>query len=129
MGFLDKVGSALTQLKEENKFLVKTTARINNKNTFYGRVNYDIKNGDFREKSYVSIEYGKGVIYSTGTEDYFFTAADIAAFEFVGTGRPTKQGDATLSTARYAVSFVDGKAAMMDIIAIKMDDFKANFNL
>lgn len=91
MGFFDKVKEKAQQIKEENKNFMATTARINNLSTLYGRVNAPdsiiVKmdpNDDFAKGSYISIENGKGVIYSTSRDDYFFTGSDIKSMTFTG---------------------------------------------
>lgn len=129
MGFFDKIKKAVNQIKEDNKYMALTTARLNNKDAYYGWVNYSIKGGDFRQGSYVNFEDGKGVIYNTGDQGYIFTAADFASFNFVGDGQPVNQNNIKVPTLRFAAEFKDGKKANMDIIHSKVEDFKAKFKL
>lgn len=129
MGFFDKVKSTINQIKEDNKYMARTTARINNKADYYGWVNYSVKDGDFRQGSYVSIENDKGVIYNTGDEDYCFSSGDIASFTFKGDGQPVNQNNVKVPTLRFEIVFKDGKKGNMDIIHSKVDNFKAYFNL
>lgn len=129
MGFLDKIKGIFAKIKEDNKYFALTTARLNNKAEYYGWANYSVKDGDFRIGSYINIEKGKGVIYSTGDEGYFFTAEDIASFSFVGDGQPVNQDKIKVPTLRFATTFKDGKKANIDIICTKVDAFKAVFGL
>lgn len=133
MGFFDKIKGVINKIKEDNKYMAKTTARINNKTDFYGWVNYKTgkmdPNDDFRAGSYVSIEEGKGVIYNSGDEDYVFTAADFASFTFVGNGQPVNQNKIKVPTLRFVTEFKDGKKTNIDIIHSKVDTFKAFFQL
>ncbi len=133
MGFFDKIKEVFNKIKEDNKYMARTTARMNNKADYYGWVNYKVgkmnPDDDFRAGSYVNTEDGKGVIYSSGTEDYWFTAGDIVAFNFIGDGQPVNQNNIKIPTLRFAAEFKDGKKTNMDIICTKVDAFKAIFNL
>lgn len=139
MGFFDKIKETFNKIKEENKYLARTTARING-NNLYGWVNYKVgkldPNDDFRGGSYVNIENGKGLIYSTGSEDYIFEAGDIVSFKIMGDGQPLNgpQDRNTgrvikIPTVRFAVEFKDGKKTTMDINCQKLDVFKSVFGL
>lgn len=133
MGFLDKIKGVFNRIKEDNKYLARTTARINNTTEHYGWVNYKVgklnPEDDFRGGSYISVENGKGVIYSTGTEDYVFAGEDVAEFKFIGDGQPVSRGETKVPTLRFATVFKDGKKTNIDIICTKVDTFKAIFNL
>ena len=133
MGFLDKIKGVFNRIKEDNKYLARTTARINNATEHYGWVNYKVgklnPEDDFRGGSYISVENGKGVIYSTGTEDYIFAGEDVAEFKFIGDGQPVSRGEIKVPTLRFATVFKDGKKTNIDIICTKVDTFKAIFNL
>ena len=129
MGFFDKVKGAVDKIKEDNKYFAKTTARINNGAAYYGTVNHTVKDGDFRQGSYVNVEDGHGVIYNTGDEDYTFTADDFVSFSFQGQGKTVKQGDRELHTMSFIAEFKDGKKAHMNIFFDKVDNFKVLFNL
>ncbi len=118
------------KIKEENRNLGTTTARINNTTSFYGNVNRGIKDGDFWNGSYVSIENGSGVIYGSAQDDYKFSVGDIASFELVSsTGVKISVGNQTLPAVRFVMTFADGKKAQLDIAANKVDSFKKSFNL
>ena len=95
MGFFDKIKDALKRIKEDNKYMARTTARINSGN-LYGWVNYKTgkmdPNDDFRAGSYVNVEDGKGIIYNTGDEDYVFVPGDIISFKHIGDGQPLNGG-------------------------------------
>lgn len=129
MGFFDKIKEKASQIKEENKNFGSTMRRMNDRSAFYGNVNRGIKNGDFFEGSYVNIEDGKGVIYSTSQDDYFFAADDIKSFNLLGDGEPVAVGDQKALSLRYMIEFMDDKKAQADIIVLKVDAFKAAFKL
>lgn len=113
-----------------------TTARINNLSTLYGRVNAPdsiiVKmdpNDDFAKGSYISIENGKGVIYSTSRDDYFFTGSDIKSMTFTGETPDISIGNDRHKGLRFMIEFNDGKTAKVDIISKKVDLFKTTFGL
>ena len=118
------------KLKAENRNFIKTTQRINGSG-FYGNVNRGVKNGDFWEGSYVSIEGGCGVIYGSNQDDYTFTKENIASFELgsASAGLTISVGNTNLPAIRYIMSFTDGKKAQMDIATNKLDSFKMNFDI
>ena len=129
MGFLDKIKAVAKQIKEENRNMGTTTKRINNVSSYYGEVNRGVKNGDFWEGSYVSIEGDHGVIYGSNQDDYTFTGADVASFE-VGVGvKMITRGNEKVGAISCTVSFKDGKKALMAIFADKIDAFKLTFSL
>lgn len=139
MGFFDKIKDALKRIKEDNKYMARTTARINSGN-LYGWVNYKTgkmdPNDDFRAGSYVNVEDGKGIIYNTGDEDYVFVPGDIISFKHIGDGQPLNGGTdkvtgqrIRLQTWRFAAEFKDGKKTNMDIDLKKLDAFKSIFQL
>ena len=139
MGFFDKIKDALKRIKEENKYMARTTARINSGN-LYGWVNYKVgkldPNDDFRGGSYVNVEDGKGIIYNTGDEDYIFEPGDIVTFKHIGDGHPLNGGNdkvtgqrISLPTWRFETEFKDGKKTTMDINLKKLDAFKSIFQL
>lgn len=145
MGFLDKIKAFFKKildffkrLKEDNKYMARTTARINSKN-LYGWVNYRTgkidPNEDFRNLSYVNVENGVGVIYNTGDEDYNFLPGDIVTFELRGDGHPLNGGkdpagnQVKIPTLRFYVEFQDGKKTTMDIDIKKLDAFRSIFQL
>lgn len=118
------------KLKEENRNMGTTTARINSTANFYGNVNRRIKDGDFWNGSYVSIEAGHGVIYGSAQDDYTFAAKDIAGFELSGAGQTRiSVGNAQYAALSFVITFCDGKKAYADIIVDKVDAFKAAFEL
>ena len=128
MGFFDKIKATLKQIKEDNKYMGLATARLNNKTAYFGNV---IPRGEdtFRSGSYINLDPDKAVIYNTGIEGYYFTAADIANFNYVGTGKPIQQDKIAKGTLRFNIDFNDGKQAQIDVFAYKVDEFKAYFNL
>jgi len=139
MGFLDKIKDVFKRIKEDNKYMARTTARINSGN-LYGWVNYKTgkmdPNDDFRAGSYVNIEDGKGIIYNSGDEDYVFAPGDIVSFKHIGDGQPLNGGKdkdsgqpIRLKTWRFAAEFKDGKKTNMDIDLKKLDTFKSVFQL
>ena len=139
MGFFDKIKGTLKKIKEDNKYMARTTARINSKD-LYGWVNYKTgkmdPNDDFRAGSYINIENGKGLIYNTGDEDYIFEAGDIVSFKHIGEGQPLNGGTdkvtgqrIKLKTCRFATEFKDGKKTNIDINIVKVEDFKSVFGL
>lgn len=138
MGFFDKIKDFFKRLKEDNKYMARTTKRINGPN-LYGYVNYRTgkidPNEDFRILSYVNVEDGTGIIYNTGDEDYNFVPGDIVTFKHIGDGHPLNGGkDAAgnqikLTTWRFQVEFKDGKKTTMDINLKKLDAFKSIFQL
>lgn len=116
MGFLDKVKEFFKKLKEENAGFATAMKRINSAG-FCGNVNRGIKNGDFWEGSYISIENGNAVIYGSNQEDYVFGAEDVASFELVeGVKCTVSKGDQTIPANRFIITFKDGKRAQADII-------------
>jgi hypothetical protein len=138
MGFLDKIKGVFNRIKEDNKYLARTTARINNATEHYGWVNYKVgklnPEDDFRGCSYINAQDGKGLIYNSGDEDYIFEKGDIVSFELIGDGHTnTRSGPNNTKiehlTLRFAVEFKDGKKTNIDIICTKVDTFKAIFNL
>ena len=138
MAFFDKIKDFFKQLKEDNKYFARTTARINSGN-LYGYVNYRPgkadPNEDFRNLSYINVENGTGIIYNTGDEDYNFTPGDIVAFTFISDGQPISRGKDSagnpikLPTLRFKAEFKDGKKTIMDIDVKKIDDFKSIFQI
>lgn len=138
MGFFDKIKDFFKRLKEDNKYMARTTARINGSN-LYGHVNYRTgkidPTEDFRNLSYVNVENGMGIIYNTGDEDYNFLPGDIVTFKHIGDGHPINKGKdragnpIKLPTWRFQVEFKDGKKTTMDIDLKKLDAFKSIFQL
>lgn len=128
MGFFDKIKGVFAKIKEENRNFGSTMARINN-NDFCGNVNRGVKNGDFWEGSYISLENGKGVIYGSSQDDYVFGAEDIANFTCTGTGTDVPRNNIKLPTIRFIVEFKDGKKAQADILTDKVDAFKLSMKL
>ncbi|MBQ7699353.1 MAG: hypothetical protein IJT49_03300 [Clostridia bacterium] len=125
MGLFDKIKETAGKIKESNRNFGSTMSRINNTNNFYGCVNRSIKDGDFFEGSYVSIENGKAVIYGTAQDDYCFTGGDIKDYKFIGDGVDVPVGQDKYRSLRYDLIFNDGKKAQLDIITLKIDAFKA----
>ena len=138
MSFFDKIKDTFNRIKEENKYMARTTARINS-NNMYGHVNYRPgkvdPSEDFRNLSYVNVENGIGIIYNTGDEDYNFAPGDIVAFTLIGDGQPIFRGNDSagkpieILTLRFNTEFKDGKKTTMDIDVNKIDTFKSIFQL
>lgn len=138
MELFDKIKEFFKRLKEDNKYMARTTARINSSN-LYGHVNY--RPGkvdpaeDFRNLSYVNVEGSTGIIYNTGDEDYNFAPGDIVTFDVIGDGHPINRGNdpagnpVRLPTLRFKTEFKDGKKTTMDIDVKKIDTFKAIFKI
>lgn len=122
-----KLGNMLKKLKEENRNLASTTARMNNHAEFYGNVNRGVKGGDFWEGSYVNIIGGRGVIYGSAQDDYTFTGADLVSMEPIGPGAAIPVGSMKLSSERFLLTFADGKRAQADIICNKVAAFRMTF--
>ncbi len=128
-GFIEKIKEFFKKLKEDNKGFGAAMKRINSSG-FCGNVNRGIKNGDFWEGSYVNIEDGKGVIFGSNQEDYFFTGADIASFEVDTLAKPTvSKGNQQMAAIRVIITFTDGKRAQADLIAEKISTFKMTLGL
>ncbi len=127
MGFFDKIKEGINKIKEENKGFGAAMKRINAPG-YCGNFNRAIKDGDFWMGSYISIEGGKGVIYGSNQEDYFFGGDDVEAFTLIG---PTtvRSGDKNLPALRFSISFKDGKKGEFDIFTDKLDMFKQALNL
>lgn len=129
MGFFDKVKEFVKKFKEENAGFAKAMKRINSSG-FCGNINRGIKNGDFWNGSYISIENEKGVIYGSNQEDYFFSGSDIESFEIiVGAQCTVSQGNNTLPANRFMITFKDGKRAQADIITANLENFKSALNI
>ena len=122
-----KLGNMLKKLKEENRNLGSTTARMNNHAEFYGNVNRGVKGGDFWEGSYVNVIGGRGVIYGSAQDDYTFSGADLISMEPFGPGAAIPVGGMKLSSERFLLTFADGKRAQADIISNKVAAFRLTF--
>ena len=129
MVLFDKVKEFAKKFKEENAGVAKAMKRINSSG-FCGNINRGVNDGDFWNGSYISIEDGKGVIYGSNQEDYFFSGNDIESFELVADTRCTvSQGNNSIPANRFIITFKDGKRAQADIIAGKLTNFKSALNL
>lgn len=122
-----KLGNMLKKLKEENRNLASTTARMNNHAEFYGNINRGVKGGDFWEGSYVNIISGRGVIYGSAQDDYTFTGSDLISMAPLGPGAAIPVGNMKLSSERFLLAFADGKQAQADIICNKVAAFRMTF--
>ena len=129
MGFFDKIKNTIKQIKEENKGFGAAMKRINAAG-FCGNVNRGIKNGDFWEGSYLSVENGKCVIYGSNQEDYFFDGTDVESFEQASTAKiMISKGNQQLSALRFIITFKDGKRAQADIIELKISEVQLTLGL
>lgn len=129
MGFFDKIKSTINQIKEENKGFGAAMKRINS-NGFCGNVNRGIKNGDFWEGSYLSVENGQCVIYGSNQEDYFFDGSQVESFEQASTAKiMIAKGNEQLPALRFIIKFKDGKKAQADIIDLKIAEIKLTLGL
>ncbi len=122
MGFLDKVKESLNKMKEGSKNFAETTKRINSPN-YYGNVNRHVKDGDFPFSSYINLENGKFVIFSTSSEDYMFTNEDLDGKINEGKGPMIGSSNNPRPSIKYTLYFKDGKEAEMDIFADKATKF------
>ena len=130
MGFLDKMKGTINKIKEDNKGLIQTTKRINDGANFCGNVNRGVKNGDFWEGSYISIEGDHAVIYGSNQEDYIFTGADVESFTAVSPV-PTaiSVGNQEIEAITHMIVFKDGKKAKAEICSGKIADLKMAIGL
>jgi len=129
MGFLDKIKEAFKRFKEENQGFGAAMKRINAPG-FCGNVNRGIKNGDFWEGSYISIENGKCIIYGSNQTDYVFDGDDVESFEQSSTARlKITKGNQQLSALRFLITFKDGKRAQADIMETKITEIKLTLGL
>lgn len=129
MGFFDKIKAKINQFKEENKGFAAAMKRINAAG-FCGNVNRGIKNGDFWEGSYLSLENGKGVIYGSNQEDYVFDGADVQSFEQASTASiMISKGNQKNPARRFIITFKDGKRAQADIMDMKISEVKLTLGL
>ena len=129
MGFFDKIKEKLSKIKEENKGFGTAMKRINSSG-FCGNVNRGIKNGDFWEGSYLSVENGKCVIYGSNQEDYFFDGADVESFEQASTAKiMIAKGNQQLPALRFVITFKNGKRAQADIFELKIAEVKLTLGI
>ena len=124
MGFFDKIKEAAKQMKVENKHMGTTMRRINDRISLYGNVNRGIKDGDYRQGSYVSIEGSNAVIYGSAQDDYIITRGSVTGFTLLGNGTNVTVGNDSMPSLRFLMKFADGKEAQVDIIYNKVDAFK-----
>ena len=123
-GFFDKIKDAAKQMKEENKHMGTTMRRINDRISLYGNVNRGIKDGDFWQGSYVSIEGSNAVIYGSAQDDYIITRGRVTGFTLLGNGTNVTVGNDSMPSLRFLMKLADGKEAQVDIIYNKVDAFK-----
>ena len=129
MGFVDKIKEFFKRLKEENAGFGEAMKRIN-ASGFCGNVNRGIKNGDFWEGSYLSVEAGKCVIYGSNQSDYFFEGSDVESFEQASTAKiMISKGNQQLPAIRFIITFKDGKRAQADILELKISEVKLTLGL
>ena len=129
MGFFDKVKDAINKFKEENKGFGAAMKRINSSG-FCGNVNRGIKDGDFWNGSYLSVETGQCVIYGSNQADYFFGGSDVESLEQVSTATVmVAKGNEQLPANRFIINFKDGKRAQADILVLKISEVKLTLGL
>ncbi|MBQ9162257.1 MAG: hypothetical protein IJX74_03170 [Clostridia bacterium] len=117
------------RLKEDNAGFAQAMKRINAPG-FCGNVNRGIKNGDFWEGSYLSLEGVGGVIYGSSQPDYFFTGDDVESFEPVEGAKCTvSKGNEQIPAVRCLITFNDGKRAQVDFLPAKLTEFQLNLKL
>ena len=121
-GFLQKIKDFFKRLKEENKGFLSTMTRINSQNCC-GAVNRKVKDGDFWDGSYISIEDGHAVIYGSNQEDYVFNGEDVESFTMQGNAQ-ISLGNQNLPGTRYTLVLKDGKTAQIDLIAARASVFR-----
>lgn len=123
---IEKLKESLKKFKEDNSGFSLAMKRINSTG-FCGNVNRGIKNGDFWNGSYVSIEDGHAVIYGSHQPDYTFTADDIADFEpVIARNVSVSVGNQTKPAERFKVTFHDGKVAQLDLPLEKVTYFRSS---
>ena len=129
MGFFDKVKDAINKFKAENKGFGAAMKRINSSG-FCGNVNRGIKDGDFWNGSYLSVENGRCVIYGSNQADYFFGGSDVESLEQVSTATVmVAKGNEQLPANRFIINFKDGKRAQADILVLKISEVKLTLGL
>ena len=101
-----------------------TMRRINDRISLYGNVNRGIKDGDFWQGSYVSIEGSNAVIYGSAQDDYIITRGSVTGFTLLGNGTNDTVGNDSMPSLRFLMKLADGKKAQADIIYNKVDAFK-----
>ncbi len=114
---------------EANPYFKQTMSRINNKTDLYGNINYRVKDGDFKQMSYISIIGGYGVIYGSAQPDYVFSGTDIASFTETGKKVNASLGNQQIPADCCIIVFTDGKKAEADIYSEKLIDFKTKLNI
>ena len=129
-GFIEKIKDFFAKLKEENKGFGAAMARMNNAKEFCGEVNRGVKNGDFWEGSYLNLSGDDAaVIYGSSQEDYFITKETVVSFkQLTKPTRKTVGGKEHLS-ARYELTFTDGKIASVDFIEDQWSIFIKNLDI
>ena len=116
MGLFDKIKEASGKLMKDTEGFRKAMVRINSAG-FCGTVNRGIKNGDFWEGSYLSIEDGHGVIYGSSQEDYVFGDGDVVSIDVMPNSNCTvAKGNVRVPAISCIVKFSDGKRAQMEIM-------------
>ena len=129
MGFLDKIKEFFKKFKEENKGFATTLKRINSPR-YCGNINRGVRNGDFWEGSYVSLENGKGVIYGSNQPDYYFSGEDVQSFDVDENKKcEVSVGDKKLVGIRCTIIFKDGKSAQADILVAMLGKFRTALNI
>lgn len=126
-GFFQKIKDFFKRLKEENAGFAATMKRINSSNCC-GDVNRKVKDGDFWNGSYISIEGTHAVIYGSNQADYTFEGKDVESFTVQGSAQISR-GNGTLPGMRYVLKLKDGKTAYVDLIVEKTDFFKNTLGL
>ena len=96
-----------------------------NASGFCGNVNRGIKDGDFWNGSYLSIEGGCIVIYGSNQEDYTFGADDVVSFDILDNLKiNVNRGNQACPALRFNITLKDGKKAQADILLEKIDSVK-----
>lgn len=125
MGFFDKIKGAFGKIKEDNKGFGAAMKRMNSAD-YCGNV----KGVEFWQGSYINIEEGKCLIYSSSREDYFFSKDDVESFEAdIENKIVIAKGDKKLPGYAVTIKLKDGKTAKAEILANKLDAVKATLGI
>ncbi len=123
MGFKE----LLTKVKDGAAKTAKVTKRYND-GSFIGNIDHGVTDGVFGQGAYLNVYGSNAVIYGVNTEEYTFSAADVASIEedkdYIA--RIGKGGDYHPAT-RCKISFNDGKTVQADILSDKFSSFKTRF--
>ena len=121
------LGDFFKKIKEENRNFGTTTKRINNRISLYGKVNVGVKDGDFWNGSYLSIEDGNGVIYGSAQDDYVFSQSDVTTFKVKNPLIKVDNGAEGCFSGKgtlFEIGFDDGKTALISMYVERIEAFR-----